>query len=123
MTLLPQLPPDFPVPIVIVQHMPALFTRLLAERLNVRGPLKVQEGRAGERLLAGQVWIAPGDRHMTVFRKGTERFNWRQSGSAGKFMPSGGRCALPLGSANLQSERAGDCSHWHGRRWHAGMPR
>lgn len=70
--LLPQLPPNFPVPIVIVQHMPALFTRLLAERLNVRGPLKVQEGREGERLLAGEVWIAPGDRHMIVVRKGTE---------------------------------------------------
>jgi two-component system chemotaxis response regulator CheB len=72
MALLPQLPPDFPVPIVIVQHMPALFTRLLAERLNSQGPLKVQEGREGERLLAGQVWIAPGDRHMTVARKGME---------------------------------------------------
>jgi two-component system, chemotaxis family, protein-glutamate methylesterase/glutaminase len=72
MALLPQLPPNLPVPIVIVQHMPALFTRLLAERLNVRGPLKVQEGREGERLLAGEVWIAPGDRHMTVVRKGAE---------------------------------------------------
>jgi two-component system chemotaxis response regulator CheB len=72
MALLPQLPPDFPVPIVIVQHMPALFTRLLAERLNARGPLKVQEGKEGEKLLAGQVWIAPGDRHMTVVRRGTE---------------------------------------------------
>jgi two-component system chemotaxis response regulator CheB len=72
MALLPQLPPDFPVPIVIVQHMPALFTRLLAERLNARGPLKVQEGKEGEKLLAGQVWIAPGDCHMTVARRGTE---------------------------------------------------
>jgi two-component system chemotaxis response regulator CheB len=72
MALLPQLTPNFPVPIVVVQHMPALFTRLLAERLNVRGPLKVQEGREGERLLAGEVWIAPGDRHMTVVRKGAE---------------------------------------------------
>jgi two-component system chemotaxis response regulator CheB len=72
MALLPQLPPDFPVPIVIVQHMPALFTRLLAERLNARGPLKVKEGKEGEKLLAGQVWIAPGDRHMTVARRGTD---------------------------------------------------
>jgi two-component system, chemotaxis family, protein-glutamate methylesterase/glutaminase len=70
--LLPQLPGNFPVPIVIVQHMPALFTRLLAERLNTVAPLNVQEGKAGQRLQRGQVWIAPGDNHMTVARKGPE---------------------------------------------------
>jgi two-component system chemotaxis response regulator CheB len=70
--LLPQLPADFPVPIVIVQHMPPLFTRLLAERLNVLARLNVQEGKAGQKLQAGQVWIAPGDYHMTVGRKGPE---------------------------------------------------
>ena len=64
--LLPQLPADFPVPIVIVQHMPPLFTRLLAERLNAAAPLHVQEGKEGEKLKAGQIWIAPGDNHMTV---------------------------------------------------------
>jgi two-component system, chemotaxis family, protein-glutamate methylesterase/glutaminase len=70
--LVPQLPADFPVPIVIVQHMPPLFTRLLAERLNTLAHLKVQEGKEGEKLQRGQVWIAPGDYHMTVARKGTE---------------------------------------------------
>jgi two-component system chemotaxis response regulator CheB len=70
--LLPQLPADFPVPIVIVQHMPPLFTRLLAERLNALARLEVQEGKAGQKLQRGQVWIAPGDHHMTVIRKGTE---------------------------------------------------
>ena len=70
--LLPQLPADFPVPIVIVQHMPPLFTRLLAERLNTLARLEVQEGNAGQKLQRGQVWIAPGDHHMTVIRKGTE---------------------------------------------------
>jgi two-component system chemotaxis response regulator CheB len=70
--LIPQLPADFPVPIVIVQHMPPLFTRLLAERLNMLGRLEVHEGKEGERLRRGQVWIAPGDHHMTVIRKGTE---------------------------------------------------
>ena len=68
--LLAQLPPDLPVPIVVVQHMPPLFTRLFAERLNGLGHLKVQEGREGERLLPGQLWIAPGDRHMIVTRRG-----------------------------------------------------
>jgi two-component system chemotaxis response regulator CheB len=70
--LLPQLPADFPVPIVIVQHMPPLFTRLLAERLNALARLNVQEGKEGQKLQRGQVWIAPGDHHMTVARKGAE---------------------------------------------------
>jgi two-component system, chemotaxis family, protein-glutamate methylesterase/glutaminase len=70
--LIPQLPADFPVPIVIVQHMPPLFTRLLAERLNALGHLQVREGKEGEQLQRGQVWIAPGDQHMTVMRKGME---------------------------------------------------
>jgi two-component system, chemotaxis family, protein-glutamate methylesterase/glutaminase len=70
--LLPQLPANFPVPIVIVQHMPPLFTRLLAERLNALSHLTVQEGRAGQKLQSGQVWIAPGDYHMTVSRNGPE---------------------------------------------------
>jgi two-component system chemotaxis response regulator CheB len=70
--LIPQLPADFPVPIVIVQHMPVLFTRLLAERLNSLARLRTREGKEGERLERGQVWIAPGDHHMTVIRRGTE---------------------------------------------------
>jgi two-component system chemotaxis response regulator CheB len=70
--LIPQLPGDLPVPIVIVQHMPPLFTRLLAERLNAIAPLAVREGKEGEKLQRGQVWIAPGGHHMTVARKGTD---------------------------------------------------
>jgi two-component system chemotaxis response regulator CheB len=70
--LIPKFPADFPVPIVIVQHMPPLFTRLLAERLSSLGRLKVREGTEGESLRPGQVWIAPGDHHMTVARKGME---------------------------------------------------
>lgn len=69
--VIPLLPEDFPVPVVIVQHMPPLFTRLLAERLNSRSPLKVQEGEAGKRMERGEVCIAPGDYHMTVTRQGT----------------------------------------------------
>jgi len=64
--LLPMLAGDFPVPIVIVQHMPPLFTRLLAERLAKQCAIKIQKGREGEILKAGEAWIAPGDYHMTV---------------------------------------------------------
>lgn len=70
--LIPEFPADFPVPIVIAQHMPPLFTRLLAERLNALARVEVQEGKAGQRLQRGQVWIAPGGQHMTVARKGAE---------------------------------------------------
>lgn len=69
-----RLPADFPVPVVVVQHMPALFTRFLAERLNTQSALGVREAERGKRLTAGDVWIAPGDYHMTVSLKGAERF-------------------------------------------------
>lgn len=69
--VIPQLPGDFPVPVVVVQHMPPLFTHLLAERLNARSQLSVQEAEAGRKLEPGQVWIARGDYHMTVARQGT----------------------------------------------------
>jgi two-component system chemotaxis response regulator CheB len=64
--LLPALPGDFPVPVVIVQHMPPVFTRLLAERLASKSKIDVKEGCAGAVLEPGCAWIAPGDYHMTV---------------------------------------------------------
>jgi two-component system, chemotaxis family, protein-glutamate methylesterase/glutaminase len=66
--LLSQLPPNFPVPIAIVQHMPPMFTKLLAERLNAKCSLQVQEARSGVRLTPGTVWIAPGDYHLKIGR-------------------------------------------------------
>lgn len=60
------LPADFPVPVLIVQHMPPTFTRLLAERLTALGNLPVAEARAGEALAPGRAWVAPGDFHLTV---------------------------------------------------------
>jgi len=69
--LIPAIPADFPVPIVIVQHMPPLFTRFLATRLNDRSAITVQECKSGQILKPGEAWIAPGDYHMTVERHGT----------------------------------------------------
>jgi two-component system, chemotaxis family, protein-glutamate methylesterase/glutaminase len=68
--LIPALAPGFPVPIVLVQHMPATFTRLLAERLDKLCPLKVVEGRSGDRLERGHLYVAPGEHHMIVKRVG-----------------------------------------------------
>ncbi|MCK5943904.1 MAG: chemotaxis response regulator protein-glutamate methylesterase [Planctomycetes bacterium] len=66
--LLPQIPASFPVPIVIVQHMPADFTQSLAASLDKVCPLPVREAVDGEPLLGGQVLIAPGGRQMRVAR-------------------------------------------------------
>jgi two-component system chemotaxis response regulator CheB len=64
--MLPKLPRDFPVPILIVQHMPKLFTSALAERLNKCCALRVEEAYEGAEVRAGRVWLAPGDSHMEV---------------------------------------------------------
>ncbi len=64
--VLPKIPKDFPVPIVVVQHMPPIFTRMLAERLAKHSAIPVEEGSAGVVLSPGHAWIAPGNFHMTV---------------------------------------------------------
>jgi len=69
--LLPQLPADFPVPVVIVQHMPPVFTKHLAARLSTKCALRVVEATNDEPITEGKVWIAPGDHHLEVTRSGT----------------------------------------------------
>ncbi len=64
--LLPTLPANFPLPVLIVQHMPELFTRLFAERLNSRCPLQVREAVEGAPVHAGTIYIARGNWHMEV---------------------------------------------------------
>jgi two-component system chemotaxis response regulator CheB len=71
--VIPRLPADFPVPIVIVQHMPPDFTHSLAESLAKRSSLPVVEGAAGAELAPGRVHIAPGGRHMVVASRGARR--------------------------------------------------
>lgn len=68
--VLPALPKDLPVPVVVTQHMPAVFTRLLAERLDATCGLSVKEAEDGEDLRVGCIYIAPGDFHMTVAKSG-----------------------------------------------------
>jgi two-component system, chemotaxis family, protein-glutamate methylesterase/glutaminase len=67
--LLPELPGDFPAPVLVVQHMPPLFTKFLAERLEKACALRVREAVQGARLEPGTIWIAPGDFHMEVERQ------------------------------------------------------
>lgn len=66
--LIQDLPANVNVPIVVVQHMPPVFTRQLAKRLNQLTALEVREAEQGDRLHPGGVWIAPGDYHMRLRR-------------------------------------------------------
>ncbi len=60
------LPADLPVPIVVVQHMPPVFTKYLAQRLDSISPVAVHEAQHGDVLEAGGAWLAPGDFHMQI---------------------------------------------------------
>ncbi len=64
--ILERLPPSFPLPVVVVQHMPPGFTRPFADRLNALCRLHVAEAAEGERLLPGRVRVAPAGRHLRV---------------------------------------------------------
>jgi len=67
-TVLTGLPEDYPLPIVVVQHMPPVFTRAFADRLNSICDLTVKEAEEGDEIVPGRVLIAPGDYHMVVLR-------------------------------------------------------
>jgi two-component system chemotaxis response regulator CheB len=67
--IIPLLPKEFPVPIVIAQHMPQNFTGPFAERLNQLSKVTVKEAAAGDQLKPGLVLLAPGGWHMRVERK------------------------------------------------------
>jgi two-component system chemotaxis response regulator CheB len=68
--LFPSFPPDWSVPVVVVQHMPPEFTARLAERLTEKSRIRVREGVAGELVSAAQAWVAPGGHHLLVRREG-----------------------------------------------------
>lgn len=65
----PKLDPNLKQPILVVQHMPAGFTKEFASSLNNICPLEVSEAVDGEPILSGHVYIAPGDKHMLIERR------------------------------------------------------
>jgi two-component system, chemotaxis family, protein-glutamate methylesterase/glutaminase len=69
--VLPALPATLSVPVVVVQHMPPLFTRLLAQRLDTACKLTVVEAAEGEPIVPGKIVIAPGGKHLVLKRQGT----------------------------------------------------
>ena len=68
--VLSPLPKDFPVPIVVTQHMPKPFIVSLAARLNQSSPLICHVAEQGEVLQAGHIYLAPGDVHMKIAQRG-----------------------------------------------------
>jgi two-component system, chemotaxis family, protein-glutamate methylesterase/glutaminase len=68
--ILAALPKDFPVPVVIAQHMPKLFTQSFSQRLNALSQIEVREAEDKETLRPGVALIAPGDTHMGIRRVG-----------------------------------------------------
>ena len=66
--VIPSLPESLPAAVLVVQHMPARFTRFLSERLDGVSHLPVREAAGGEPVLAGQVYVAPGGFHLAVRR-------------------------------------------------------
>jgi two-component system chemotaxis response regulator CheB len=70
--LIPALPSDLSAGVVVVQHMPAGFTRPLAGRLDAASGLSVREAEPGDRVRPGEVLIAPGGRHLSFVRRGAE---------------------------------------------------
>ncbi len=65
-----QLPAEFPIPIALVQHMPPMFTGILADRLTQASKIKVCEASEGMALEPGRAVVAPGDFHMRLIRAG-----------------------------------------------------
>lgn len=70
-TIFSTLAKNLPVPIFLTQHMPPMFTRLLAERLSIRSGYDVREAQDGESVKPGVVRVAPGDFHLEFERRGT----------------------------------------------------
>lgn len=73
--LMPALPRDLPAAVLVVQHMPPMFTRSLAERLNNECQLEVKEAQDGDQIVPGRVLLAPGGYHLTVTKAGAVALN------------------------------------------------
>ena len=67
-SVIPKLPKNLDAPMVLVQHMPAGFTKSMAERLNETSAIFVKEAQEGDKLEKGKVYVAPGGKHMEVVR-------------------------------------------------------
>jgi two-component system chemotaxis response regulator CheB len=87
--VLSAIPADFRVPLLVVQHMPAMFTPLLANRLSAQCAIEVVEASPGDALTPGKAWLAPGDYHLALARDGnTVRVRTHQDAPENSCRPS-----------------------------------
>lgn len=88
-SILSNLPGDYAVPILVVQHMPASFTGSFARRLDTLSRLSVKEAEDGDILAAGKVFVAPGGRQMLLESKaGRTAIRIRESFESEQYKPS-----------------------------------
>jgi len=88
-SILCALPRDFPVPILVVQHMPASFTGSFARRLDTLSELSIKEAEDGDVLMAGKVYVAPGGRQLVLEDKaGRPSVKIRDSNENEQYKPS-----------------------------------
>jgi two-component system chemotaxis response regulator CheB len=83
--VLKALPGSLQIPVVVVQHMPPVFTKMFAERLNRICALEVVEAAGDESVQPGTVYIAPGDFHLEIVRSGTSVVTKLQTGPPENF--------------------------------------
>lgn len=95
-TLLTALPAKFPVPLLLVQHMPASFTRAFAERLDRGSRIRVSEAADGDFLDPGHAYLAPGGRQTLIEHGARNRIRVRDADDRVHFRPS---IDVTLGSA------------------------
>lgn len=87
--ILSELPPIPHVAMFIAQHMPEGFTKVFAERLNKLSNLNVKEGKDGDLVNGGEVYISPGGHHMTVIKENSEIYiEVRKKGENDIYVPS-----------------------------------
>jgi two-component system, chemotaxis family, protein-glutamate methylesterase/glutaminase len=87
-TLFKTLSKDFRIPIVIIQHMPASFTKAFAERLNNISSMSVHEAVDGDRILPGNVYVAPGGMQLMIENRGSPAIRIRESDERVNYRPS-----------------------------------
>ena len=98
-SVIPYLPKNLDAPMVLVQHMPAGFTKSMADRLDEVSPIHVKEAEDGDVLMKGTVYIAPGGKHMEVKRQpdGSHRIRLNDMPAIGGLKPCQHHVRFPAG--------------------------
>ena len=86
--MLGDLPSEYPLPIMVVQHMPPVFTRQFATRLDRNTQLSAREAEEGDRLEPGRILVAPGGTHLALADEGGVRVRIRARSDGDRYVPS-----------------------------------